>query len=112
MRFLHGPAPVHFGRRSTRGLLLGLSTARCVSGGAAIAAVVVGLVAGGGIGLVATGLLWVPLLGATFVTWQGVAVSEWIPVVGHWWARKIARQMRLPGQSVGAAPGGDDGPPR
>ena len=26
-----GPAPVHFGRRSSRGLLLGLSTARCVS---------------------------------------------------------------------------------
>ena len=42
----HAPAPVHFGRRSTRGLLLGLSTARCVSAGAAIAVVVVGLVVG------------------------------------------------------------------
>ena len=32
------PAPVRFGRRSTRGLLLGLSTARCISAGAAVAA--------------------------------------------------------------------------
>ena len=38
-----GPAPVHFGRRSTRGLLLGLSTARCLSTGAAISVVVLGL---------------------------------------------------------------------
>ena len=86
------PAPVHFGRRSTRGLLLGLSTARCVSAGAAIAVVVVGVVAAGGVGLIASGVLWVPLIGATFVTWQGLALSEWMPVVGHWSARKVARQ--------------------
>ena len=68
-----GPATVRFGRRSTRGLLLGLSTARCISAGAAVATLVLGLVAGGGIGLVASALLWVPLLTATFVTWQGVS---------------------------------------
>ena len=34
------PAPVRFGRRSTRGLLLGLSTARCISAGAAVVALV------------------------------------------------------------------------
>ena len=88
----HAPAPVHFGRRSTRGLLLGLSTARCVSAGAAIAVLVVGVVAAGGVGLIASGVLWVPLIGATFVTWQGLALSEWMPVVGHWSARKVARQ--------------------
>ena len=102
----HGPAPVHFGRRSTRGLLLGLSTARCVSGGGAIAALVVGLVAGGGIGLVASALLWVPLLGATFVTWQGLAFSEWIPVVAHWWARKVARQCDYRARVSVARPAG------
>jgi len=87
-----GPAPVHFGRRSSRGLLLGLSTARCVTAAAAIAVVVLGLVAGGAVGLVASALVWGPLLGATFVTWQGLALSEWVPVAGHWWARNAARQ--------------------
>ena len=82
-----GPAPVRFGRRSTRGLLLGLSTARCISAGAAVAALVLGLVAAGGVGLVASGVLWVPLLAATFVTWQGLALIEWVPVVSFWKAR-------------------------
>lgn len=87
-----GPAPVRFGRRSTRGLLLGLSTPRCLSAGAAIAVVVVGLVSAGGVGLGASGLVWVPLLGATFVTWHGLALIEWVPVVGQWVARKATGQ--------------------
>lgn len=87
-----GPTPVRFGRRSTRGLLLGLSTPRCISAGAAVAVVVVGLVAAGGVGLVASGLAWAPLLGVTFVSWQGLALIEWVPVVGHWTARKAAGQ--------------------
>lgn len=88
----NSPATVRFGRRSTRGLLLGLSTARCVSAGAAVATLVLGLVAGGGIGLVASGLLWVPLLSATFITWQGVALSEWVPVMTFWKIRAVGRQ--------------------
>jgi len=83
---------VRFGRRSTRGLLLGLSGARCLSAGSAIGVVVLGLVVGGGIGLLASALLWVPLLAATYVTWQGRAFCEWAPVVGHWTVRKMARQ--------------------
>ena len=69
-----GPAPVRFAQRSRRGLLLGLSAARCLSAGTAVCVVVIGLVAGGGIGLVASGLVWVPLLVATLVSWQGVAL--------------------------------------
>jgi hypothetical protein len=86
------PPSVRFGRRSTRGLLLGLSTARCISAGAAVAAFVLGLVAAGGIGLVASGVLWVPLLAATFVTWQGLSLSEWVPVVTFWKTRSAVRQ--------------------
>jgi hypothetical protein len=89
------PAPVRFSQRSTRGLLLGLSAARCLSAGTAICVVVLGLVAGGGIGLVASGLVWVPLLGATFASWQGVALCEWAPIGGHWTARKAARQSEF-----------------
>ena len=87
-----GPTPVRFGRRSTRGLLLGLSTPRCLSAGAAIGVLVVGLVAAGGVGLVASGLVWAPLLALTFISWQGLALSEWVPVAGHWSARKAAGQ--------------------
>ena len=73
---LDGPSPVRFARRSTRGLLLGLSTARCISAGAAVGVVVLGLVAGGGLGLVASGLVWSPLIAATFVSWQDLTLSE------------------------------------
>ena len=89
---ISSPVPVRFGRRSTRGLLLGLSTTRCLSAGAAVVALVIGLVVAGGIGLVASGVLWVPLLAAAFVTWQGVSLSEWVPVVAFWKARTVARQ--------------------
>ena len=69
-----GPAPVRFA--ST---LHPWTPARALDGalslapGAAVCVVVLGLVAGGGIGLVASGLVWVPLLVATFVSWQGLA---------------------------------------
>ena len=101
-----GPAPVHFGQRSTRGLLLGLSTARCLCVGTAVCVVVLGLVAGGGIGLVASGLVWVPLLVATYVSWQGLALCEWAPVVGHWTARQAARQSEYRARVSAPRPAG------
>jgi hypothetical protein len=101
-----GPAPVRFGQRSTRGLLLGLSAARCLSAGTAVCVVVLGLVAGGGIGLVASGLVWVPLLVATYVSWQGLALCEWAPVVGHWTARKVARQSEYRAKVSAPRPAG------
>ena len=88
-----GPAPVRFGRRSSRGVLLGLSAARCCSAGAAIGVVVLGVALGGGVGLVASGLVWVPLLAATFLSWQGQALSDWAPVVVHWILRRCAGQV-------------------
>ena len=87
-----GPTPVRFGQRPSRGLLLGLSAARCLCAGTAVCVVVLGLVAGGGVGLVASGLVWVFLLAATYVSWQGQALCEWAPVLGHWTVRKAARQ--------------------
>ena len=101
-----GPAPVRFGRRSTRGLLLGLSAPRCISAGAAIAVLVLGLVAAGGIGLVASGLVWVPLLAITFFTWQGLALVEWVPVVGHWTVRKVTRQTEFRARVSALRPAG------
>ncbi len=101
-----GPAPVRFGRRSTRGLLLGLSTARCLSVGAAIGVLVVGLVSGGGIGLVASGIVWVPLLAVAFVSWKGLALVEWVPVVGHWATRKASGQTEYRARVCAPRPAG------
>ena len=101
-----GPAPVRFGQRSTRGLLLGLSAARCLCAGTAVCVVVLGLVAGGGVGLVASGLVWVPLLAATYVSWQGQALCEWAPVVGQWTARKAARQHQYRARVSAPRPAG------
>ena len=97
---------MRFAQRSTRGLLLGLSTARCLCAGTAVCVVVLGLVAGGGIGLVASGLVWVPLLVATFVSWQGLVLSEWAPVVGHWTAREATRQSEYRARVSASRPAG------
>jgi hypothetical protein len=101
-----GPPYVRFGRRAARGLLLGLSTLRCVSAGSAAAVLVIGLVAAGGIGLVLSGLVWLPLLLATFVTWQGRPLVEWAPVVGHWSARKTVHQTEYRARVSGPRPAG------
>jgi hypothetical protein len=87
-----GAATVRFGRRQSRGLLLGLSTIRVIAAGIAMIVIVAGLVAGGGIGLVASGLIWGPLLAATFVRWQGRPAIEWAPVAAHWSARNASGQ--------------------
>jgi Putative type VII ESX secretion system translocon, EccE len=87
-----GPPTVRFGRRQSRGLLLGLSAIRVTSTAAALVALIAGLVVGGGIGLVASGLLWGPLLAVTFVRWQGRPVVDWAPVVAHWSARAVFGQ--------------------
>ena len=77
-----GPAFVRFGRRTTRGLLLGLSTPRCASIGSAVTVAVVGLVIDGGAGLIVSAIVWAPLLASVFVTSQGSPLVEWAPVVG------------------------------
>src|ERR1700683_5561440 len=87
------PPSVRFARRATRGVLVGLSVPRCASAGLAIGVCVLGLVAGGGLGLVASAVVWLPLFAATFVTWQGLALSEWVPVVAHWGLRKRTKQL-------------------
>jgi hypothetical protein len=95
---LIGPAMVRFGRRQSRGLLLGLSTIRVIAAATAVTVLVTGLVAAGGIGLVASGLLWAPILAVTFVRWAGRPAVEWAPVVAHWSTRAAT------GQTVYRAP--------
>jgi hypothetical protein len=51
------------------------------------------MVAAGGIGLMVSAPVWLTLLVATFVTWQGITLSEWVPVLGQWTVRKTAGQI-------------------
>ena len=74
-----GPATVRFGRRSTRGVLLGLSAPRLVAVGAALLVLVPAVYAAGPAGVIATAPLW------------GVGL-----------ARRVRHGRRAPGRGVGA----------
>ncbi|WP_298337191.1 hypothetical protein [Ferrimicrobium sp.] len=89
------PATVRFGRQSTRGVLLGFSLLRVVALGLVVIVVVAALTIAGETGFVLSGLLWVPLLASAMVSVQGRPAIEWVPVAGHYWARKHAGQTEF-----------------
>lgn len=80
-----------FGRRQTRGVLLGFSGPRVVALGTAVGLVGVGLPTG-------TVLLVLPvalvLVVASFWRWQGRPLVESAGVLAHWQARKATGQTR------------------
>ncbi|MGH8994636.1 MAG: SCO6880 family protein [Acidimicrobiales bacterium] len=90
-----GPSMVRFGRRSTRGVILGFSLARAVTLAIAIVAMVLGLVVAGGMGFLVLGLLWAPLVASAFVTVGGKPAIEWAPVAGQYAIRKATGQTEF-----------------
>jgi hypothetical protein len=86
------PATVRFGRRSSRGLLLGFSTPRVVVIGAAAAVAIAGLVAAEGRGFVLTAVVWLPLLASAFVRVGGRPAVEWAPTAAQYWGRRQTGQ--------------------
>lgn len=90
-----GPSVVRFGRRSTRGVILGFSLARAVTIAVSVVVMIVGLVSAGGNGFLVSGLLWAPLLVSAFVTVQGKPAIEWAPVAGNYAARKATDQCEF-----------------
>lgn len=83
---------VRFGKRQSKGLLLGFSGLRLTAIGAAIAIVVAAMFTRGEIGLLLAAPLWVGLLAVAFVRWQGEPVADSLPVIGHWAIRRAAGQ--------------------
>ena len=83
---------VRFARRSTRGFLLGFSGLRCAAIFAAALALLVGLLAGAGVGLVVSAPLWTALLATAFVPLKGRVLVEWLPTSLHWSLRRVTRQ--------------------
>jgi hypothetical protein len=93
------PAPsqnlVRFGRRSSRGLLLGFSAARvvCIAGAAAV--FVPSLLIAGAAGTALTAAVWVALLAAAFVPWAGRPLIETAPTAVHFLVRHLQGQTRF-----------------
>ena len=83
---------VRFGRRSTRGLLLGLTAPRVAVLAAAGAIAVAGLVFANFAGLAVTVILWGPLLAAGFVRVAGRPAVEWVGTAVVFQGRKLAGQ--------------------
>jgi len=97
---------VRFGRRSTRGVLLGLSMPRLVAIGAALLVLVPAVYAGGPAGVLATAPVWGLALAAAFVTVAGRPVAEWVPVYGHWAARRATGQTTYRARPLRPRPAG------
>ena len=81
-----------FGRRSTRGLILGFSTPRVIVLALAAIAAVLGLVVANVVGLVITAILWGPLVASAFVRVGGRPAVEWAGPVFHLGIRKASAQ--------------------
>jgi hypothetical protein len=86
---------VRFGRRSTRGVILGFSLARAVTLAVAIVVVILSLVVAGGVGFVVSALLWAPLVASAFVTVRGKPAIEWAPTAGHYAFRRVTGQTEF-----------------
>src|SRR5271165_836165 len=83
---------VRFGRRSTRGLLLGFSTLRIVAMGLAGLVAVAGLVSAGAFGFVLSGAMWGPLLASAIVRVGGRPAVEWLGTASHYGGRRLTAQ--------------------
>lgn len=86
------PVTARFGRRSQRGVLLGLSAWRVAVLGAGLSVFVVFLVAGGAVGLVVGLVVCGPWAATVFVTVGGRPAADWFPIAGHWEARRLTGQ--------------------
>lgn len=84
---------VRFGRRSSRGLLLGFSTPRVLVIAVAAAAAVAGLVAAQARGFVFSSLVWGPLLVSAFMRVGGRPAVEWAPTAVQFWGRRQTGQL-------------------
>ncbi len=83
---------VRFGRRSTRGLILGFSTPRVAILAAAATVAVLGMVTANATGLAISAVLWAPLAATAFVRVSGRPVIEWAGTAVQFGTRKSTGQ--------------------
>lgn len=83
---------VRFARRSSRGLILGLSGLQVACIAAAASVALPSLFTAGGTGLLVTSFVWVTLLAVAIAPWAGQPAVETLPTAGHYALRHAAGQ--------------------
>jgi hypothetical protein len=83
---------VRFGRRSTRGLILGFSAPRVLAMAIAGVVAVGGMVADNGVGLILSAVVWAPVAATAFVRVGGRPAVEWASTAVGFGTRKGVRQ--------------------
>jgi hypothetical protein len=97
---------VRFGRRQSKGLLLGLSGPRVAVLAAAVAVFVPAIFLGQLGGAFLTAPLWGGLVASAFVRWHGRPLIESLPVVAHYAARAATKQLRYLHRASAPRPAG------
>lgn len=97
---------VRFGRRQSRGVLLGFTGPRLLAMSVAVAVLVLAMFTLGAIGLAVTSPVCIGLLALAFVRWNGFPVADSIPVAAHWGARQAAGQVQYRAQVTTPRPAG------
>lgn len=100
-----------FGRRQTKGLLLGYSGPVVFVVGAGVLVLAISLFAGGMTGLILTLPVWASLVATGFVRWQAAPVIESVPLLVHWKVRRAAGQTRYRVKASEPRPAGAMGLP-
>jgi hypothetical protein len=86
------PPSVRFGRRSTRGMILGLSTSRALVLTLATMVAVVALFVGGTRAFALSSFLWAPMFTLVFGRIAGRPMLEWSGTAAHYGARRLSSQ--------------------
>lgn len=97
---------VRFGRRSTRGWLYGMSKLRLAVVVLAVVLFAASLAVAGPAGALTTSPMWGSALVVTYAPVHGQKVVDWLPVVVHWWWRRIGGQHRFRARPLKPRPAG------
>lgn len=97
---------VRFARRSTRGLLLGLSAPRVIVMGAAGMIATIALFAGGPVAFAVAAIAWLPLAASAVVRVAGRPAVEWAGTAIEYQTRKLAGQTEFRARTSRPRPAG------
>lgn len=100
------PSVVRFGRRQSRGLLLGFSGPRVAAMACAIAVFVPSMFVAGTVGATVTMPLWLGLLASAFVRVGGRPLIEMLPTAIHFGARQATGQADFLARPTAPRPSG------
>jgi len=97
---------VRFGRRQSKGVLLGLSGIRLAVIAAGLCLFVLAILTLGAAGAALSLPLWASLLASAFVRWNGKPLVEHAPMLLHWLARVVTKQLRWKARPLAPRPAG------